>query len=136
MERVLEVLESLNSEHQQMRNPATMQFEASISVIQMRSELCSELLRQEPAKEATVKVAVQYHQDREESNHCVELILFARPVVRTYCINNSGELFDTLWTARIIRHIALRKVGNKLSISSGCDIFAQERCLDFQDCRC
>ena len=101
MERVLEVFESLNSEHQQVRNPASVQSEPTISVVQSDSELYSELLREEATEEATVKVVVQYHEYREESNHCPEFTFFAQPVVRTYCINNSGELKNDALTSRI-----------------------------------
>ena len=134
MERVLEVFESLNSQHQQVRNPASVQSEPTISVIQIDSELCSELLREEATEEAAVKVIVQYHEYREQSNHRLEFFLFAQPVVRRNCANDSGELFDALWTIPLSRYIALGKVSNELIISACRDIFAQERCLDFQDC--
>ena len=68
-ERVLEVLENINGEHQQMRNPPTMQSEATVSFIQIDSKLRSEFLREEPTKEATVKMVVQYHECWEQSNH-------------------------------------------------------------------
>ena len=58
MKRVLEELKSLNGEYQQMRDPASVQPEPAISIVQGDSELSGELFRKEATKEATVKVVV------------------------------------------------------------------------------
>ena len=134
MERVLQMFENVNREHQQVRNPATMAPEATLSVIQSDPKLCSELLREEPTKEATVKMVVQYHQYRKHSSHWFEFVLFAQPLLRTNRVNNFGELFDAFWTFPLSRHIALSEVGDELIIRACRDFLVHERCLDFQDC--